>query len=702
MGHHPIGGHQPYFERINRTIMVIPHSQLTDLDVHLFREGRHLRLFEKLGSFPVTLDGLSGTYFAVWAPGVEEVSVISDHNYWTPGSDCLLPRGDESGIWEGFIPGFGVDTAYKYGIRKSFGGIVLEKGDPMARLWESPPRTASVSYQDRYAWNDSDWMKSRAGRHTFNSPMSVYEVHLGSWRRNPEQGSRSLFYSELALELTEYVRDMGYTHVELMPVMEHPFFGSWGYQITGYYAPSSRFGSPADFKHLIDQLHQAGIGVILDWVPSHFPADAHGLAAFTGDRLYEYPDPRKGYQPDWNSLIFDYGRPEVRSFLLSNALFWLEEFHADGLRVDAVSSMLYLDYSRSEGQWLPNRYGGNEHLEAVSFLRELNTEVYGRVEGVHMIAEESTSWPAVTKPVDHGGLGFGFKWMMGWMHDTLSYFKENPLYRSYHQDKLTFGLMYAFSEQFVLALSHDEVVHGKGSLLGKMPGDPWQMFANLRLLFGFQFAHPGAKLHFMGAEMGQISEWNHDSSLPWHLLNESPNRGIQTLMRRLNALYRTEPALYAYQCDARGFQWVDGNDRTQSVLIFLRRDQSDVPIVVVGHFIPSVVEGYRIGVPVEGVYEEILNTDHPEFGGSGVLNAQELRSEPIPYQGMPYSLMLTLPPLGIVYLKPKSLEPNKKPTGAAKVVRKSRASRLPAKESGGGLGEKAVSAKTTNRKKKEE
>jgi 1,4-alpha-glucan branching enzyme len=685
--------------------MVKPHSHLTDLDIHLFREGRHLRLFDKLGSFSMTLDGLSGTYFAVWAPGVEEVSVLYDHNYWSPGSDCLLPRGDGSGIWEGFIAGFGVDTTYKYGIRKTLGGIVLEKGDPMARLWEAPPRTASVVYHDAYVWNDANWMTSRAGRHTPNHPMSIYEVHLGSWRRNPEQGNRSLFYRELANELTDYVRDMGYTHVELMPVMEHPFFGSWGYQITGYYAPSSRFGSPADFKYLIDQLHQAGIGVILDWVPSHFPADAHGLAAFTGDRLYEYPDPRKGYQPDWNSLIFDYGRPEVRSFLLSNALFWLEEFHADGLRVDAVSSMLYLDYSRSEGQWLPNRYGGNEHLEAVSFLRELNTEVYGRVEGVQMIAEESTSWPAVTKPVDHGGLGFGYKWMMGWMHDTLSYFKENPLYRSYHQDKLTFGLMYAFSEQFVLALSHDEVVHGKGSLLGKMPGDAWQMFANLRLLFGFQFAHPGAKLQFMGAEMGQMGEWNHDSSLPWHLLNDSQNRGIQNMMRRLNTLYRTEPALYALQYNERGFQWVDGTDRSQSVLIFLRRDATERPVVVVGHFIPTVVEGYRIGVPVAGVYEEILNSDHPDFGGSGVLNEQELHSEPIPYQGMPFSLMLTLPPLGIVYLKPKAPVEIEKTSGAAKSARKSRTSTqilLSSNEKGGDVPRKrAAPAIHPNRKKKE-
>ena len=667
--------------------MVKPHSLLTDFDVHLFREGRHLRLFDKLGSFPLEVDGVSGIHFAVWAPGVEQVSVLNDSNYWSPGSEPLYPRLDGSGIWEGFIPGLGQDYAYKYGILLREGEPVLEKGDPMARLWESPPRTAAVTYSDQYAWGDEDWMNTRAQRQSLQSPMSIYEVHLGSWRRNPEQGNRSLFYRELADELTAYVVDMGYTHVELMPVMEHPFFGSWGYQITGYYAPSSRFGSPADFKYLIDSLHRAGIGVILDWVPSHFPADGHGLAAFTGERLYEYPDPRKGYQPDWNSLIFDYGRPEVRSFLLSNALFWLEEFHADGLRVDAVSSMLYLDYSREAGQWLPNRHGGNEHLEAITFLKELNTEVYGRMEGVHMIAEESTAWPAITKPVEFGGLGFGLKWMMGWMHDTLSYFKEDPLYRSYHQDKLTFGLMYAFSEQFVLALSHDEVVHGKGSLLGKMPGDPWQMLANLRLLFAFQFAHPGAKLHFMGAEIGQISEWHHDSSLPWHVLEQASNRGIQALVRRLNQLYRSEAALHTWQFESRGFRWVDGTDRGQSVLVFMRCGEPDEELVVVGHFIPTVVEGYRIGVPAPGVYEEMFNSDALEFGGSGVVNAAELRAEAVPYQGLPYSLLLTLPPLAIVFLKPRgvgeTLGIEAPPAGVGKVRRKKGGEVKEEKESGG-------------------
>ncbi|MCU0354621.1 MAG: 1,4-alpha-glucan branching protein GlgB, partial [Cytophagales bacterium] len=521
------------------TIYTVPGvSLLTDFDISLFRAGKHYKLYEKLGSHVITHDGTQGTYFAVWAPNAERVSLIGNFNYWDRDSHPLYPRWDGSGIWEAFVPHIGHGEVYKYFVKSHNYGQELEKGDPFAMLWETPPRTASVVWDTAYQWNDTAWLTSRREKAGKVQPMSVYEVHLGSWGRVPEEGNRSLSYRELADRLPAYVKDLGFTHVEFMPVMEHPFFGSWGYQITGYFAPSSRYGTPQDFMHLVDALHQAGVGVILDWVPSHFPEDVHGLANFDGTRLYEHADPRKGWHPDWKSLIFNYGRNEVRAFLISNALFWLDRYHTDGLRVDAVASMLYLDYSRNAGEWIPNEYGGRENLEAISLLKEFNQAVYGEFPDVHTIAEESTAYPGVSKPVFAGGLGFGMKWMMGWMHDTLSYFSKEPLYRKYHQGQITFSLVYAFHENFMLPLSHDEVVHGKNPLIYKMPGDEWQKFANLRLLYGYMFAHPGMKLLFMGGEFGQTREWNHDRSLDWHLLDYPLHQGVRNALREINRLFR--------------------------------------------------------------------------------------------------------------------------------------------------------------------
>jgi 1,4-alpha-glucan branching enzyme len=617
----------------------------TDFDIHLFKEGRHYELYKKLGSFPMNLEGVAGVHFAVWAPNAERVAVIGDFNYWNPDSHLLNPRWDGSGIWEGFVPGAQNGQCYKYHLQ--YQGNQFEKGDPFARKWEHPPRTASVVWTDDYTWQDQQWLELRKKHPPHRSPVSVYELHIGSWRRNVLEENRSLTYRELAAELIPYIKDLGFTHVEFMPVMEHPYDPSWGYQITGYFAPTSRFGTPADFKYLIDALHNAGIGVYLDWVPSHFPSDAHGLFRFDGTALFEHEDPRLGYHPDWSSYIFNYGRNEVRSFLISNAAFWLDQFHADGLRVDAVASMLYLDYSREHDQWVPNRFGGRENLEAIDFMRQLNQHVYGAFEGITTIAEESTSWPAVTQPVHHGGLGFGMKWMMGWMNDNLKYFAKEPLYRAFHQNDVTFSLNYAFSENFMLPLSHDEVVHGKGALLQKMPGDPWQKLANLRLLLGWMFTHPGAKLLFMGVEMAQPNEWNHANSLPWHLLENSAHKGVYNCLKALNTVYKQNPALFEKQFELEGFRWLDFADAKNSVLVFERLGTHQTLLVAV-NATPQTFDAYQIGYPKQAGFREILNTDAQDFGGSGFVNGlQTLSTTTNQSHGHPHSVQIKLPPLGI-------------------------------------------------------
>ncbi|MCK6617927.1 MAG: 1,4-alpha-glucan branching protein GlgB [Cyclobacteriaceae bacterium] len=627
------------------------YSRFTDFDIHLFKTGKHFKLYEKLGSHPTQFEGIKGTYFAVWAPNAKSVSVIGNFNYWDKSSNKLYPRWDESGIWEGFIAGVQQGEAYKYAIQ-SGRGVWLEKADPFAAYAETPPRTASITWQTDFKWTDKKWMQSRKKQAQSPKPYSVYEVHLGSWRRVPDDSNRSLTYRELAIQLVEYVKEMGFTHVEFLPVMEHPFFGSWGYQVTGYYAPSSRYGSPDDFMFLVDSLHHAGIGVILDWVPSHFPGDEHGLFLFDGTHLYEHADPRKGFHPDWKSYIFNYGRNEVRSFLISNAMYWLDRFHVDGLRVDAVASMLYLDYSRKEGEWVPNQYGGRENIEAINFLKEFNEAVYAEFPDIVTIAEESTAWPGVSKPTYLGGLGFGQKWMMGWMHDTLKYFKEDPIHRSWHHNEITFSIMYAFTENFMLPLSHDEVVHGKGSLIGRMPGDDWRKFANLRLLFSYMFTHPGTKLLFMGGEFGQYAEWNHDQSLHWHLLEYPLHSGVQLLLKDLNRLYKQEPALFKYPFDARGFEWVDYADRQNSVIVYLRKaDEKKETLLVVCNFTPEVRHDYRIGVPYRGRWKEFFNSDNQKYGGSGVLNTGIMATSPVKCHGRDYSVSVTLPPLGITLLK---------------------------------------------------
>ena len=629
-------------------------SLLTDQDIYLFKEGNHFRLYEKMGAHVVTAGGVEGTYFAVWAPNARSVAVIGDFNGWNPTSHPLGARWDGSGIWEGFIPGLGQGVIYKYHIVSKFKRYRVDKGDPFALCWETPPKTASMVWDLRYEWKDQGWMKERHRPNALGSPLSIYEIHLGSWRRVPGEPPRFLTYREMAPSLAEYVKSNGFTHVEFLPVMEHPFYGSWGYQTVGYFAPTSRYGPPEDFMYLIDYLHQYDIGVILDWVPSHFPADEHGLAYFDGTHLYEHADLRQGFHPDWSSYIFNYGRNEVRAFLISNALFWLDRYHADALRIDAVASMLYLDYSRKQGEWIPNRYGGRENIEAVSFLKRLNEVVYGEFPDAQTIAEESTAWPMVTRPLYLGGLGFGMKWNMGWMHDTLAYLSRDPIHRKFHHDQLTFSVWYAFSENFLLALSHDEVVHGKGSLIGKMPGDDWQKFANLRLLFGYMFTHPGKKLLFMGGEFGQWREWAHEESLDWHLLEYGPHQGLQQWVRDLNRFYREEPALYELDFERNGFEWIDFRDWENSLISFIRRGRSTKGLLlVVCNFTPVPRHSYRVGVPVDGFWREALNSDAKEYGGSGQGNFGGLEADPIPFHGRPYSLSLTLPPLSIICLQRK-------------------------------------------------
>jgi len=623
---------------------------LTDDDLYLFNEGSHLHLHRKLGSHHMTVDGEAGTYFAVWAPNARAVSVIGDFNRWDGRANPLSPR-ERSGIWEGFVAGVAAGAAYKYLVSSRHRGYRAEKADPFAVRAEVPPATASIVWDLGYDWHDAEWLAARAQRNALDAPIAIYELHIGSWRRDVEDGSRSLTYRELAAPLIQHLKETGFTHVEFMPVMEHPFFGSWGYQVTGYFAPTSRYGTAQDLMYLIDQLHQNGIGVVFDWVPSHFPTDEHGLGYFDGTHLYEHEDPRQGFHPDWNSFIFNYGRNEVRSFLLSNALYWLDEFHVDGLRVDAVASMLYLDYSRKEGEWIPNEHGGRENLAAMSFLQRVNEEVYRAHPDAQMIAEESTAWPAVSRPTYLGGLGFGLKWDMGWMHDTLRYIERDPVHRHYHHNELSFRMLYAFNENFVLPLSHDEVVHGKGSLLSKMPGDDWQKFANLRLLYSYMYAQPGKKLLFMGAEIAQWDEWHHDQSLAWHLLQYAPHEGIRRIVADLNRLYRAEPALHERDVDPRGFEWVDANDADASVLTFLRIAGNDDVILAACNFTPVPRVDYRIGVPHGGFWREIFNSDAHEYGGTGYGNYGGVDSARKPLHGRPHSITVTLPPLGAVLLK---------------------------------------------------
>ena len=628
-------------------------AALSEFDLYLFAEGTYNRAYEKLGAHLIERDGRKGVQFAVWAPNAERVSVIGDFNQWTPGVHNLSPSN--AGVWDGFVAGIGVGAMYKYHIESRFNGYKVDKADPYGFAAEIRPQTASRVWDlGSYSWHDREWVAGRASRSALHSPISIYEVHLGSWRRVPEEGNRWLTYREMAPLLADYVHDAGFTHVELLPVMEHPFDGSWGYQAIGYFAPTSRFGTPADFMYLVDYLHQHDIGVILDWVPAHFPKDEVGLGYFDGSHLYEHSDPRQGEQTDWGTFVFNYGRNEVRTFLVSNALFWLDKYHIDGLRVDAVASMLYLDYARREGQWIPNRYGGRENLEAISFLRELNEHVYAAFPDAVMVAEESTAWPQVSRPTYVGGLGFGLKWNMGWMHDILGYFSQDPVFRSFRHNQITFGLLYAFSENFVLPLSHDEVVYGKGSMLGKMPGDEWQKFANLRLLYGFMFGHPGKKLLFMGDEIGQPSEWNHDSSVDWAVLQNPMHAGLRRWVRDLNTFYRGSPAVHELDFDSAGFEWVDCTDFQRSIVSFLRRgsNPNDVRLFVC-NFTPVVRENYRVGVPFDTNWREVLNSDAPLYGGSGQGNFGGLAATPLPAHGRPFSLNMTLPPLAVVVFEPE-------------------------------------------------
>lgn len=626
---------------------------LTEHDIYLFKEGNHFSLYNKLGAHILEVDGVHGTHFGVWAPNARQVSVIGDFNGWNREAHPLQVREDGSGIWQGFVPGVGAGSLYKYHIHSNVNDYRVDKGDPFAFLWEEPPKTASIVHALDYAWNDQDWMAQRAERNANDKPISIYEVHLGSWRRVPEEGNRSLTYREMAHELAAYVTEMGFTHVELMPVTEHPFYGSWGYQTVGYFAPTARYGSPQDLMYLIDTLHQQGIGVIMDWVPSHFPADEHGLVYFDGTHLYEHADPRQGFHPEWRSYIFNYGRSEIRNFLISSALFWLDKYHIDGLRVDGVASMLYRDYARQSGEWIPNQHGRRENLEAVDFLRRLNEMVYGEYPGVQTIAEESTAWPMVSQPTFVGGLGFGMKWNMGWMHDMLEYMGKEAIHRKHHHHQLTFSIWYAFQENFMLPLSHDEVVYGKGSLLDRMPGDDWQKFANLRLLLGFMYGHPGKKLLFMGGEFGQWNEWNHDASLDWHLLERGMHGQLRNWVGDLNHLYRTQPALHELDFSADGFSWVDLHDWERSTVSFLRKGKhGEENLLIACNFTPVPRHNYRVGVPEGGYWEEILNSDAKIYGGSGQGNMGRLEASPIPYYGQfDNSLSLTLPPLGILFLK---------------------------------------------------
>ncbi len=628
---------------------------LTDFDLHLFNEGTHVRVYQKLGAHPMVVDGRSGVYFAVWAPNADAVSVIGEFNSWDPEKTALNARSS-SGIWEGFVPEIGQGALYKYSIRPKFSTKRIDKADPYGFAAELRPSTASVVWDiSTYQWQDQDWVSKRTQHQAFDAPISIYEVHLGSWKRVPDtQGF--LTYRDLAHQLAEYCQSMGYTHVELLPISEHPFDPSWGYQTVGYYAPTRRFGTPDDFKAFVDILHQAGIGVLLDWVPAHFPRDPHGLASFDGSALYEHSDPRQGEHPDWGTKIFNYGRHEVRSFLISNALFWIDEYHIDGLRVDAVASMLYLDYSRNAGEWVPNQYGGRENLEAISFLQRMNEVVHSECPGVLTVAEESTAWPQVTRPPYMGGLGFSFKWNMGWMHDTLSYISKEPIHRRWHHNELTFSLLYAFQENFVLPFSHDEVVHGKGSLLNKIPGDAWQKFATLRLLFAYMFSHPGKKLLFQGMDFGQGNEWTEARSVDWHLLQFPLQSGLHRGVADLQRVYRTETALHQVDFDWRGFDWLESHDNENSVFAYLRRGHDEHDIVVAAlNFTPVARYEYRVGVPTGGPWREIYNSDSALYGGGNIGNGGQVWALDEPWSGRPHSLCLTIPPLGAVFLKPGSL-----------------------------------------------
>ncbi|MFO0725427.1 MAG: 1,4-alpha-glucan branching protein GlgB [Myxococcota bacterium] len=623
-------------------------TPLGDVDIYLFNEGRHSMLYDHLGGH---LRGEGGATFAVWAPNADRVSVVGEMNDWDDRAHEMEPRGS-SGIWEAVIPSAKKGMRYKYRLRSRQDGQIRDKADPFAFHAETPPFTASILWDLDYKWGDDAWMASRRAKQSLDAPISIYEVHLGSWRRPGDDPSRFLTYRELAPLLAEHVNAAGFSHVELLPVMEHPFYGSWGYQVTGYFAPTSRYGTPQDLMYLVDYLHQRGIGVILDWVPSHFPNDGFGLAEFDGTHLYEHADPRKGFHPDWKSAIFNYGRNEVRAFLLSSARFWVHKYRVDGLRVDAVASMLYLDYSRKEGEWIPNQHGGRENEEAISLLREVNETLYREHPDVQTIAEESTAWTKVSRPIWEGGLGFGFKWDMGWMHDMLQYLARDPVHRKYHQNDLTFRMLYAFAENFVLSLSHDEVVHGKGSLLGKMPGDDWQKLANLRLLFASMFGQPGKKLMFMGAEFAQEREWNHEQSLDWHLLEQRPHAQMLKLVADLNRIYRAEPALHELDSDAAGFEWMACEDSANSVVAWLRKAKNGQTVLIVANHTPVVRHDYRVGVPHGGGWIEILSSDATTYGGSGVVNAGRHEAENFGWQGRSHSLRLTLPPLGVFFLKP--------------------------------------------------
>lgn len=625
-------------------------SRLTEEDIYLFKEGTHYRLYDKLGSHLIEHEEQKGTYFALWAPNAKAVSVMADFNGWNKESHPLACRWDGSGIWEGFVPGVGNGSVYKYFIRSNFNDYCVEKRDPFAFYSEIPPKTASIVWDLEYQWDDQQWMEQRHEKNHLKAPMSTYEMHFGSWRKKDD--GYSLNYNEMAEPLSKYLNDMNFTHVQFLPMMEHPFYGSWGYQTIGYYAPTSRFGTPQDMMRMIQELHQKGIGVILDWVPSHFPSDEHGLAFFDGTNLFEHSDPRQGFHPDWKSYIYNYGRNETRAFLISSALFWFDKYHIDGIRVDAVASMLYLDYSREDDEWIPNEHGGRENIESINFLKQLNKRVYQEFPDVQMIAEESTAWPMVSRPVFEGGLGFGMKWNMGWMHDTLEYFKKDPVFRKYHHNQLTFSLWYAFTENFMLSLSHDEVVHGKKSMLEKMPGDDWQKFANLRLLYGYMYAHPGKKLLFMGSEFGQRTEWNHDESLQWHLLEDAPHENLQRWLKELNYFYKTHPALYENDFEGSGFEWVDNMDWERGIISFLRKgDETQESVLTICNFTPTPHNNYKIGVSQSGFWKEVLNSDAKEYGGSGLGNMGGLEAAPIPSQGRYYSLSLNLPPLAVLFFK---------------------------------------------------
>lgn len=663
-----MGNHSPERNKTSAVDTIMPDkkqneagvynaSLLTDHDIYLFKEGSHFKLYDKLGSHSTVVDGIKGTYFAVWAPNAQKVLVIGDFNQWNKETHPLKVRADGSGIWEGFIPGIGNGSAYKYHIISRYNNYKVDKGDPYAFRWEVSPKTASLVWDLNYEWGDNDWMKTRNTRNALDAPFAVYEVHFGSWRRVPEEGNRFLTYREMAHYLADYVKEMGFTHVEFLPIMEHPFYGSWGYQTVGYFAPTSRYGTPQDFMYLIDHLHQNGIGIILDWVPSHFPSDEHGLVYFDGTYLYEHSDPKKGFHPEWNSYIFNHGRYEVQSFLISSALLWLDKYHIDGLRVDAVASMLYLDYARRDGEWIPNKYGGKENLEAITFIKKFNEAVYKAHPDTQTIAEESTAWPMVSKPTYIGGLGFGMKWNMGWMHDTLKYTSKDPIYRKYYHDQLTFSIWYAFAENFVLPLSHDEVVYGKGALIGKMPGDEWQKSANLKLLFGYMYGHPGKKLLFMGGEFAQWKEWNHEESLEWHALQYPSHQEVQRWVKDLNAFYRSEPAMHALDFDIHGFEWIDFHDWEHSNVSFIRKGRNaDDIVLVVCNFTPVPWYNYRIGVPRGGFWKEAINSDAKIYGGSGHGNFGGVEAAPIPAHGRYHSLSLTLPPLGIVFFKSEGEE----------------------------------------------